>query len=168
AGEHKIGKATLRVGASDYYYYNADQYGSVAGLTTSANTPGTEFNLVEGFSTLSFTLGIPVALNGQYVVNTDAATSEDTAYLFGTTLGKAKDKGSWEAGYNYRDTEKDAVPDGYNDSDFAHGVAGSKGHSFWTKYQLAKNLQACATYLLAKDNKDEDSDLIQLDLNFKF
>jgi len=167
AGETKVGDATVRLGISDFYYQRADDQG--AGVTTTgANTPGTGFNLVDGFGSVGFNPGIPVVLNGQYVVNVDAASSDDTAYLLGVTVGKAKDKGSWEAGYNYRDTGADAVPDGFNDSTFAGGFAGSHGHSFWAKYQIAKNIQGGLTYLMAVDNTGKDVDTLQADLTFKF
>jgi hypothetical protein len=83
-------------------------------------------------------------------------------------VGKAKNKGTWEVGYNWRDTGNDAVPDGFNDSDFSGGTTGSYGHSFWAKYQVAKNLQAGATYLLAKDYSGDNVNTFQADLNFKF
>ncbi|MBI9020143.1 MAG: putative porin [Verrucomicrobia bacterium] len=167
-GETKVGDATVRLGVSDFYYQNVDAKG--AGLTTTgANTPGTEFNLVEVFGKVSSKIGdLPVAVNGQYVQNIAAASGDDTAYLLGFSLGKAKAVGSWEAGYNYRDTGADAVPDGYNDSDFAYGSTGSHGHSFWAKYQIAKNLQGGATYLMAQNDSGTDVNTMQLDLNFKF
>jgi hypothetical protein len=169
AGETKVGDATVRLGMSDFYYQRASYQGAAAGLTTGANTPGTGFNLVEGFGSVRTKIAdVPFAVNGQYVVNVDAASSDDTAYLFGFSVGKAKNKGEWEAGYNYRDTGVDAVPDGFNDSDFAYGVAGSHGHSFWAKYQIAKNLQAGATYIMAVNNVGEDINTFQADLNFKF
>ena len=169
AGETKIGGATVRLGVSDFYYANADSKGLGGGLTTTnGNTIGTGFHLIEGFGSVGFNPGIPVVLNGQYVVNVDAVSSDDTAYLLGVTVGKAKNKGDWEAGYNYRDTGADAVPDGFNDSDFAYGTTASRGHSFWAKYQIAKNLQGGLTYLIAKNNKDQDVNTFQADLNFKF
>lgn len=169
AGETKVGDATVRLGMSDFYYQRASYQGAGAGLTGGANTPGTGFNLVEGFGSVSTKIAdIPFAVNGQYVVNVDAASGDDTAYLLGFAVGKAKHKGDWEAGYNYRDTGADAVPDGFNDSDFANGLAGSHGHSFWAKYQIAKNLQGGLTYLMAVDNAGRDVNTFQADLNFKF
>ncbi|MFA7257352.1 MAG: putative porin [Kiritimatiellales bacterium] len=168
-GETKVGDAKVILGVSDFYYQRADSQGAGAGLTTGANTPGTDFHLVEGFGSVGTKVGdLPVTFNGQYVVNVAAASSDDTAYLFGFSVGKAKNKGDWEAGYNYRDTGADAVPDGFNDSDFAYGTTASHGHSFWAKYQLAKNLQAGATYLMAVNNAGQDVNTMQLDLNFKF
>lgn len=165
AGETQVGGATVRLGASDFYYRNSGSQG----LAASANTAGTQFNLVEGFGSVGTKIAdLPVTFNGQYVVNTAAASSDDTAYLFGFSVGKAKDKGTWEIGYNWRDTGKDAVPDAYNDSDFANGVTGSHGHAFWAKYQIAKNLQAKGTYLMAVDNKGKNIDTFQADLNFNF
>jgi hypothetical protein len=165
AGETKIKEAKVRMGISDFFFENAD----TQALGTGANTPGTDFYLIEGFGTIGMTLGLPLALNGQYVVNVDAEDSdEDTAYLVGITVGKAKDKGTWEVGYNWRDTGDDAVPDGFNDSDFANGAAGSHGHSLGAKYQIAKNLQAGLTYLMAEDNTGKDVDTFHADLNFKF
>ena len=168
AGETQIGGAKVTLGVSDFFYQNADNKGATL-TTTGANTPGTGFHLIEGFGSVGVKAGdLPVTFLGQYVVNVDAATSEDTAYLFGFKLGKAKAKGEWAAGYNYRDTAADAVPDGFNDSDFAYGSTASKGHAFWAKYQIAKNLQAGATYLMATDYLDRDVNTMQFDLNFKF
>jgi len=171
AGEKKIGDTTLTLGMSDYYFANAEQ-GNLTGAigATSANTPGTGFNLVEGFGSYGFNVfKVPVLLNGQYVVNVDAASDDDTAYLAGITLGKAKDKGTWEIGYSWRDIGKDAVVAGLNDSDFAGETwTGCYGHRFNGKYQIAKNLAADLAYILSTDYKGRDANTLQADLNFKF
>jgi hypothetical protein len=167
AAEQKVGDAKVTLGVSDFYYSNVDAASATA--LAKGNTAGTEFHLIEGFGKVDTKIaGLPVSFNGQYVVNTEAITSEDTAYLFGVSAGKAKNKGDWEVGYNYRDTQKDAVPDGFNDSDFANGGTDAKGHSFWAKYQIAKNLQGGLTYLMAVNGSGEDIDTFQADLNFKF
>jgi hypothetical protein len=162
----KIGDAKVQLGVSDYWFENVDYYGLAAG----ANTPGGGFNLVEGFGSVSTKVGdLPVKVYGQVVNNTEAADSDqDTAYLVGLTLGKAKAPGSWEVGYNWRDIENDAVVDDFNDGDFAVGFAGSYGHTFKAKYQIAKNWQAGATYLMAVNNVGDDVNTFQADLNFKF
>jgi len=170
AGEKKIGDTTLTLGVSDYYFANADTSTNLTNTTGSQNTPRTGFNLVEGFATYGFNVcKLPVLLNGQYVVNVDAVSSDDTAYLAGITVGKAKDKGSWEIGYSYRDIGKDAVVAGLNDSDFAGETwTGCYGHRFNGKYQIAKNLAADLAYILSTDYKNREANTLQADLNFKF
>jgi hypothetical protein len=170
--EKKIGTGKLTLGVSDYYFANADQGTTnlVTDLKGKTNTPGGEFNLVEGFASYGFTaFKLPVLLNGQYVVNVDAASSDDTAYLAGITIGKAKDKGTWEIGYSYRDIGKDAVVAGLNDSDFAgETFTDCSGHVFKGKYQVAKNLSADLAYILSTDYLNRDANTFQADLNFKF
>lgn len=167
--EKKIGPGTLTLGVSDYYFDSGTNLVSYL-KSKSANTPGGEFNLVEGFGSYGFTaFKLPVLLLSQYVVNTEAATSEDTAYLAGITIGKAKDKGTWEVGYSYRDIENDAVVGGLNDSDFAGQTwTGGHGHWFKAKYQVSKNLSADLAYILSTDYLDRDANTFQADLNFKF
>jgi len=176
AAEKKFGDTTLTLGMSDYYFANADsKTNSLTGLLDSSasnpNTKGGDFNLVEGFGSYAFTVfKIPVKLDGQYVVNVVAANkNEDTAYLAGITVGKAKDKGTWELGYSYRDIGRDAVVAGLNDSDFAGETwTGCYGHRFNGKYQLAKNVSADLAYILSTDWKNRDANTLQADLNFKF
>jgi hypothetical protein len=174
AVEKKIGNTVLTLGASDYFFQNAENVKVADSLTgklgATANTPNGQFNLVEGFGSYGFNIGkLPVLLNGQYVVNTDAASSEDTAYLAGVTVGKAKDKGTWEIGYSYRDIGRDAVVAGLNDSDFAGETwVGCYGHKLNGKYQIAKNLAADLAYILSTDYKGRDANTLQADLNFKF
>jgi hypothetical protein len=171
AVEKKFGDTTLTLGVSDYYFENA--YSTTTNLTDNkpnANTPGTDFNLVEGFGSYAFTVfKMPVKLDGQYVVNVDAASDDDTAYLAGITVGKAKGKGTWEVGYSWRDIGKDAVVAGLNDSDFAGETwTGCYGHRFYGKYQLLKNMSADLAYILSTDWQGRDANTLQADLNFKF
>jgi len=164
AFEKKFDSAKLLAGASLYHLQNSDMSGVGAGF----NTVGTDFNIVEAFGSVGTKVGsLPVKFHGQYVVNTAAASSDDTAYLLGVVFGKAKNPGTWQVGYNYRDTGRDAVMDAFNDSDFNNGNVDSCGHAFSAKYQIAKNWQAGATYLMT-EGVVEDVDTLQLDLKFKF
>lgn len=172
AGEKKIGDTTLTLGISDYYFENADTKNLTGILNAkSANTPGTDFHLIEGFASYAFMVAkLPVRLDGQYVVNTAAEdSSQDTAYLAGITIGKAKEKGTWEIGYSWRDIQNDAVIGGLNDSDFAGETwTGCYGHVFKGKYQLMKNMSADLAYILSTDWQGRDANTLQADLNFKF
>ena len=165
AFEKKFDKAKVLAGASLYHAQNSDE----GGLPSGFNTAGTDFNIVEGFGSVGTKMGnLPVKFHGQYVMNTDAASSDDTAYLLGVVFGKAKAPGTWQIGYNYRDTGRDAVMDAFNDSDFAGGDTGSCGHQIKAKYQIAKNWQAGATYFNTVNGDGDDEDMAQLDLKFKF
>lgn len=171
AVEKKIGGTTLTLGMSDYYFQNVNSTTNLTNTSGSRNTPRTDFNLLEGFGSYAFTVfKMPVLVNGQYVVNVDADNrDEKTAYLAGITVGKAKDKGTWEVGYSWRDIDKDAVVAGLNDSDFAGETwTDCYGHVFRGKYQLAKNMSADLAYILSTDYLNRAANTLQVDLNFKF
>jgi hypothetical protein len=144
--------------------------GSFFGNTATGGTFDSDFDLIEAFAEYGFNLGsMPVAVYGDYVHNTVAATKEDTGWLIGCKLNKAKDPGSWEAGYDYRDLEADAVLGSFSDSDFIGGGTDGKGHRFGFKYQLSKNLQAGLTYFVNERGADDDDyRRLQTDLLFKF
>ncbi len=172
AFEKKFEKVKVLAGASLYHVQNSDNGGFTVHPDPAKkyfNTIGTDFNLLEGFGSVGTKVGtLPVKFHGQYVMNTDAASSDDTAYLLGVVFGKAKAPGTWQIGYNYRDTGRDAVMDAFNDSDFAGGDTGSCGHQIKAKYQIAKNWQAGATYFNTVNGDGDSEDMAQLDLMFKF
>jgi hypothetical protein len=127
-----------------------------------------EYNEIEGFLVGGLDLAVPVKVYVDYVVNTEAS-SDDTGFMAGATLGKAKDVGSWEFDYNYRDLERDAVVGAFTDSDPGGGGTDVSGHRCQAKYQLARNLQLAATWFLGQvDDGDTDYNRGQLDLVAKF
>lgn len=157
----------MTLGASVYGYDNDE---SSAPLLVNGNTTN-EFNLVEGFGQLDFTgLAIPLSAYGQYVVNTEADDSEDTAWLAGV---KTK-LGAFGIDYNYRDVQRNAVVSAFTDSDFANGFTGSRGHKIKVGYEIDKNFSVAAAYLAAKSDRsnlprnDANVDTVQVDLEAKF
>ncbi|AMA46784.1 putative porin [Pseudomonas alabamensis] len=157
----------LTLGGSVYGYDNGD---SSAPLLVNGNTTN-QFNLVEGFGQLDFTgLAIPLSAYGQYVVNTEADDSEDTAWLAGV---KTK-LGAFGIDYNYRDVQRNAVVSAFTDSDFANGFTGSRGHKIKVGYEIDKNFSVAAAYLAAKSDRsnlprnDANVDTVQVDLEAKF
>ncbi|MBA1190990.1 hypothetical protein G7Z99_18370 [Pseudomonas entomophila] len=157
----------LTLGGSVYGYDNDD---SSAPLLVNGNTTN-QFNLVEGFGQLDFTgLAIPLSAYGQYVVNTEADDSEDTAWLAGL---KTK-LGAFGIDYNYRDVQRNAVVSAFTDSDFANGFTGSRGHKIKVGYEIDKNFSVAAAYLAAKSDRsnlprnDANVDTVQVDLEAKF
>lgn len=171
----------ILAGASFWDYGNLqgkeDEYGVLLGNTNGSTDPdvstwASDFDIMELFVEYGTKLGtVPAAVFGSWVENTVAATSEDTGWLVGTKLGKAKDPGSMEFVYDYRDLERDAVLGAYSDSDFIGGAAGGKGHRFGINYQLAMNVQYAMTYFHDESNL-QDSSLdyrrLQADLKLKF
>jgi hypothetical protein len=180
--KHKLGNPDYILAGAGYY-----DYGNIEGRGNLASTWGgtasffgnsvdangnfmNDYDVVEGFAEYGFELGaLPVAIFGNYAQNTSAVTNEDTAWLAGFTLNKAKKPGSWQATYMFRDVEADAVLGAFTDSDFIGGGTDGQGHTFGFKYQLAKNLQAALTYFLSeRDSTDDDYNRLQGDLILKF
>ena len=170
-------------GASYYDYGNIENRADLKstwgssnffGNTTAAGGYKDDFNIVELFGEYGFKCGsLPTTLFGSWVRNAAATTSEDTGWLVGTKFNKAKDDdpGSWEFGYDYRETDADAVVGGFNESDFLGAQTNSKGHRFVFKYQLAKNLYSLLTYYHLEDTsttRDPDFRRLLADLVWKF
>ena len=129
-----------------------------------------DYDILEAFGEYSFQMDkTPVSIFGEFVKNCAAETSSDIGWLTGFTFNKAKDPGSWEFTYDYRDVQADAVVGALNDSDFIGGGTNGKGHRFTFTYQLAKNLQVGPTYFLnERGDRDDDYRRLQLDVVLKF
>jgi type II secretory pathway pseudopilin PulG len=170
-------------GLSYYDYGNIKNRGSLQntwstgtsffGNTATGTIYDSDYDLVEGFAEYGFQCGgMPLAVFGNYVQNTVASTGEDEAWLIGLKVNKAKDPGSWDFRYNYRELEADAVLGAFADSDFIGGGTDGKGHEFGLNYQLTKNIQAGLTYFINERDRGSGSDdnyrRLQADLIFKF
>jgi len=143
----------------------------VSGSSTNKVYAG-EYSLIEGFGKLYVWVGTALEIYGHYVVNQDA-DREDTGYLAGFTVGKAKNPGTFEAGYNYRKLEKDAVLGAFADSDSWGGGTDGQGHKLSAKYQIAKNWQFGVAYFMnekpvSDSAKKHDYNRLQVDLAAKF
>lgn len=143
------------------------------GNTSSGGVYASDYDIFEAFGEYGFKYGsMPLALFGSWVRNVAASTDEDTAWLIGGRLNKAKDPGSWELIYNYRDTQADAVVGGLIESDFVSSQTDSRGHRFIFKYQILKAVQTAVTYYHAEDAGSSTGNLdyrrLLADLIFKF
>jgi hypothetical protein len=139
------------------------------GNSTRNNQYISDFDIVEGFAEYGFKVrGMPVAVFGDYAYNMGASTSDDTGWLIGMKLNKAKAPRSWEFTYDYRDLQADAVLGSFTNSDFIGGGTDGRGHHFGFKYQLTKNLQTALTYYHADSGYDDEYRRLMLDLIFKF
>jgi hypothetical protein len=152
--------------------------GSTNGNTTyddNGATAGGCARLLSGFRPLS------ALLQADFKVATLPLTvfvsKLDTAVAFGFTLNKASAPKSWEVGYVYQKTEKDAVFGQFVDSDFGGGVTDTKGSVIKAAWVPAANWTINGTYIINTRFNDAPTgatttDLaykrLQLDLNYKF
>jgi len=146
---------------------------SLFGNTGTNNRFASDFNIAEVFGEYGTKVcEMPVAVFGDYAKNLTASTNENTGWLIGAKLGKAKEVGSWEFAYDYRDIEADAVVGAFNDSDFIGGGTDGTGHKFGVTCQVAKNVQAALSCYFAEETRtagrDDDYRRLQLDLKYKF
>ena len=111
---------------------------------------------------------LPVFILAQYAVNANADSGEDTAWLAGFG-GKY---GPFKMSYNYRDTQKYAVANTFNDSDFAAGAIASRGHKVKLAYKISKNFSTGIAYFAAQEydtpHDGRRTDTFQWDLKAKF
>ncbi len=130
-----------------------------------------DFNLIEGFGDVTILLrDIPVSLYGDVVVNT-AVDRKDLGWLSGIQIGDTKEPQSWQLRYFYRDVDEDATLGIMNDSDFADGITGSRGHTIEATYQITQKIQTKIAYFMAeylRNNDNLDYDRVQVDFIVKF
>jgi hypothetical protein len=181
--KHAIGNPTYVLGGAGFYDYanvegKSDEYGILFGNTAGPTDPdgnptwASDFDILELFGEYGTEVGkLPVTVFGTWLLNTAAADGQDEGWLVGGTLGKTKDPGSWQFGYNYRDLERDAVLAAWADSDFGGGGTGVKGHTFLLRYQVAKSVQAAFDYFHStvwRSGPDLDFRRVHGGLVFKF
>ncbi len=184
--KHKMqNKGSLLGGLSFYDYANLEgtpslnsRWGGTASDPFFGNSnDGTNFTndyaILEGFGEYTFFCAMnemPFSVFGNYVKNTNAVSGADKGWLAGFKVNKAKAPGSWEASYNYRDLEADAVVGQFNDSDFRGGGTKGRGHKLGFKYQISKHLQTGVTYYVTQkaDAYDNKYNRLMTDLVFNF
>jgi hypothetical protein len=179
-----IGPATLTLGASYFDLSHIKGYGDTANLIVAGNTTMTtgcrtaspcvanDFNIIEGFAEIALPLaGRPLALYVELAKNDAATTGLDTAWSTGVLYGKASDPHTWEVGYMFQSTEKDAQYGGYGDSDWGGGNTDYQGSAVKVGYAIAKNWMFNAMFQVSDISRHTaplDYKRLQIDLNFKY
>jgi len=171
-------KSNVAFGGGYFNYVNTAGYKSFfdsenpMGNSVDTNGHYTEdYQLLELCGEGSHHFGkIPVTVMGDFITNT-AADSNNTGWLAGIIIGKAKKPGSWGFRYIYRQLEKDAVIGMYTDSDFRGGGTDAKGHEMGGDYQIAGNSTFSVTYFIntiGLGDAQTDFNRLQVDLQLKF
>lgn len=113
----------------------------------------------------------PIKIYADYVKNIESdVENNDTAYLFGFTIGKMKEKGDWQFDYNYRRIENDATLAILSDSDINGGGTSLKGHKISFSYQVTKNSSLVITYFIGDSliPRTDKRNTLQVDYLVKF
>jgi hypothetical protein len=81
--------------------------------------------------------------------------------------------GAFKLGYAYAVVGADSIVEGLKDADFGTGAGGVdvKGHKISASYGITKNVSAGITAMLYESDErsiDEEADLYQFDINYKF
>ncbi len=179
-------KSNLTFGGSIFNYVNAEGFepffdqddamgNSIVGVVSGEDTVevyASGFELVELFGEFTHKFeSTPVTVMFDYVTNS-AADSLNTGWLFGLRVGKAKEPGSWEFRYIYRNLEADAVLGMFTDSDFRGGGTDAKGHEVGGAIQLAAITAFKASYFIneigLEAEETEGFNRMQVDLQLKF
>jgi hypothetical protein len=75
---------------------------------------------------------------------------QDMAFSIGSTIGKAKDAGTSEFGYEYYYIEANAVNGAFSESDLGQGGSNNQGHKLSYKYMIHKNIELNLTAWLVE------------------
>jgi len=153
---------------------------NISGLQTAANLGNTvvngrvacDFNVWNPFVEFGMPIcGRPFAVFADIAKNSAAGGDTSLAWLVGAKYGKCTTPGTWEVCYTYRDYEEDSYFDALPDPNFSDGGTEGKGSKISFGYQLAKNMQAVASYFnndrMTGTNQGAFQKL-QLDIIFKF
>lgn len=176
-------KNYVEAGASVYALQNIEGYGMLNSGKSWGNSTrnlGTAeeprlvyangYQILEGFAEGGLELYFPVKFYGQYVVNPEA-DADNTAYLIGFAVGRAKAVNSVELGYNFRHLERDAVVGAFTDSDTTSNGGSCNGmvHKVYLKYQLAPRVRLTTTAYFANQHEAPgDQTRYQFDLEATF
>ena len=183
-------KVSSTVGLSTYNIFNkeaaAESHNNRG--NTGGNAPTHNFNPIIADASLTYKLdsfpgyagAFPIKVGGTFVHNPGASEKND-GYMIGLTFGEAKQPGSWEIGWQYRELQADSIYDNWSDSDFgAYGVGAdaneyragtdARGHVFLAKYQISGGMQFSATVLRTQaiTTNAHHTTRGQLDLIWKF
>lgn len=133
---------------------------------TAYSVYATDYTISEGFFEAGMTLGMPLKVGAQYMVNSEADI-DDTGYL---GMFSAKPCKTVEVGYQYRYLEKDSALGVFAESTDLGNGTDVEGHIPFVKYQINKNFDVKVQYAMGEKGLDngKDIDTFKVDLSVKF
>lgn len=168
--------------ALSYYHFDGASSDDVLGTGTN------EVNVISGYAEYSGKTDMfKYKFFGEYSVNVaadDSGTSqvggtvtgeedENIAFVLGAQLGFDK----WKIKYAFAHIESDSYFGPLTDADFGTAISTNnnsnnvEGHEISVGYNVTKNFQIEATYILAEEldgNANDEGELFQLDFKYKF
>ncbi|MCM8829529.1 MAG: putative porin [Candidatus Omnitrophica bacterium] len=172
--------------AVSYYHYDGLKGGVAKNISPSFYDKGNTLsggkyvydyhllNLTTELTLIELPFGenkMPLKLYGDYVNNIADDVKNKEGYLFGIKLGKAKNKKTWEFGYDYRRIESDAITDFMADGSFCEGGTDSKGHTIGFKYATSDNSTLGISYMITEglgNKKTDKVNTLQIDFAVAF
>ena len=162
-------------GDPDDYFGNTavEASGLPCGTTTDTSCEYLyDYLLTQFFAEAAFDVGDwPAVVFLDYVNNSDASDN-DTGWVIGTRIGKAKDRGQFQFSYFYADKEADSMLGLLTDSDFAGGGTDNKGHFLQLNYGVSKNWTIGAQYFINETDlssgSSSDYNRLMLDMQWKW
>ncbi len=183
-----VAQAAARVKASEdlelmlalgwYRYSKVDDAGAVghnAGNLVVGGRYESDFRILNPIVSLSYTgLGIPVALGGEYILNTGAkglADDDDYGFALGFSVGQTKSPGDWQGFYQFQRIQQDAVFSAFAQDDFQQST-NFRGHVFGVRYKLTSRIGMRAWGLVSRPERtvleDDDGARLRFEVDAKF
>jgi hypothetical protein len=172
---NKIGGLKLTV-AAGYQHYDS--------VFSSAEAPNPDYDFQIGdlYARADFALD-KIKLSPYAQVWTDFGADGDVSQAGGTLDPEDEDLGwvagidakmaDFKLGYAYAVVGADSIVEGLKDADFGTGAGDVdvKGHKIAASYNFTKNVSAAVTAMFYESDErsiDEEADLYQFDINYKF
>ena len=117
-----------------------------------------------------------MTLSAEYILNTEARTSDDQGWAAGIAFGTTRSKGDWRFYYQYQVVEQDAVFSAFAQDDFLFAT-NHRSQLLGVNYQIMDKIglhvwglvsQRDKTFPASTTDSDKDQWRVRADLNIRF
>ncbi|MEM9399592.1 MAG: putative porin [Verrucomicrobiota bacterium] len=172
-----IGGETMENGGSVASENESDASGEMLVLMVPMQFKYKAFGFSQStYGTVGYNLDAGSRADFEMASGDDAVANGEGGLFFnvGHKFGKAKEKGTWEMGAEYRYIEEAAYTTNLVDSDWNKAERGAHGVVVKAKYAITDNIYGGVAWLHAQNLESDDaedpdySNIVQVDLNWKF